>query len=54
MERTEQPKKSPLSLGLLLYAATWLIIELWAPAGRERQTDKTGNIYTRGSQNHVS
>ena len=31
-------RRAPPSVGLLLYAATWLIVELRAPAGRERKT----------------
>ncbi|KAB0405629.1 hypothetical protein E2I00_003151 [Balaenoptera physalus] len=33
-------RRAPPSVGLLLYAATWLITELQAPAGRERKTHR--------------
>lgn len=33
-------RRAPPSAGLLLYAATWLITELRAPAGRERKTHR--------------
>lgn len=41
VERTEQPPRSPLSVGLLLYAATWLIIELQAPTAEQEGRDRT-------------
>lgn len=51
---TPEQRRAPPSPGLLLYAATWLIIESGAPLGRERKAYRTGNAYTARSQNQVS
>lgn len=35
VESTEQPQRAPLSVGLLLYVASWLIIELRSPSAEK-------------------
>lgn len=50
LERTERPKRSPPSVGLLLYCSINLADHEVAGCCWQRKTDKAGNIYTRGSQ----